>query len=97
VLASTPLAVGRNLHVVALGEKAWLVGSTDASVSLIAEVADKELIDAMVLRAAESPQAPRKDFGAMLGEMLGRKNAKGGPAPRTGDFLGRQRDRLRKF
>lgn len=97
VIASTPLAVGRNLHVVALGDKAWLVGSTDASVSLIAEVADKELIDALMLRAAEAPQAPRKDFGAMLGEMLGRKNAKGGPSPRPGDFLSGQRDRLRKF
>ena len=97
VLASTPLAVGRNLHVVALGERAWLVGSTDASVSLIAEVADKELIDALALRAAEAPQAPRKDFGAMLMEMLGRKNAKAGFAPRSGDFLSGQRDRLRKF
>lgn len=97
VIASTPLAVGRNLHVVALGDKAWLVGSTDASVSLIAELADKELIDALTLRAAEAPQAPRKDFGAMLGEMLGRKNAKSGPSPRPGDFLSGQRDRLRKF
>jgi hypothetical protein len=37
------------VHVISLGEKAWLVGSADSSVSLISEIDDKETIDAMLL------------------------------------------------
>jgi flagellar protein FliO/FliZ len=102
VLATTNLAVGRSLHVVALGEKAWLVGSTDASIGLIAEVEDKELVDALALRAAAEPEAPRRDFTSLLGELLGRKGGKRSgsrnqPSPLPGDFFSRQKDRLKKF
>jgi len=97
VLASTNLAAGRSLHVVSLGDSAWLVGSTDASVNLISELRDKELIDALALRAAEAPQTPRKDFPTMLGELLGRKGGRGVSMPDTGEFFSRQKDRLKKF
>jgi len=97
VLATTNLAAGRNLHVVALGESAWLVGSTDASIGLISEIKDKELIDALALRAAEAPQTPRKDFSSMLVELLGRKRGHSATMPDPGDFFSRQKDRLKKF
>lgn len=107
VIASTALGMGRGLHVVQVGNQAWLVGSTDSSISAISEIHDKETIDAMALRAAESPQAPARDFGSMLTDLLGRggstgrKGVKGGK-PMAGlvpheDFFGRQRDRLRRF
>ncbi|MBU0928906.1 MAG: flagellar biosynthetic protein FliO [Spirochaetes bacterium] len=97
VLASTNLAVGRTLHVVSLGDKAWLVGSTDSAVGLISEIQDKELIDALALRAAEAPESPRKDFGSMLGELLGNKGRRKPKAPDAIDFFSRQKDRLKKF
>ena len=97
VLAAANLAAGRSLHVVSLGDKAWLVGSTDASVSLISEIQDKELVDALALRAAEAPQTPRKDFASMLTELLGRKAVKKAAVPDPGDFFSRQKDRLKKF
>jgi len=101
VLAATSLAAGRSLHVVSLGDKAWLVGSTDTSVALISEIQDKELIDALALRAAEAPQAPgrapRKDFASMRTELLGRKAVKKAAVPDPGDFFSRQKDRLKKF
>lgn len=97
VLAATSLAAGRSLHVVSLGDKAWLVGSTDTSVALISEIQDKELIDALALRAAEAPQTPRKDFASMLTELLGRKAVKKTTVPDPGDFFSRQKDRLKKF
>ena len=97
VLAAANLAAGRSLHVVSLGDKAWLVGSTDASVALISEIQDKELIDALALRAAEAPQTPRKDFASMLTELLGRKPVKKAAVPDPGDFFSRQKDRLKKF
>jgi flagellar protein FliO/FliZ len=97
VLAATTLAAGRSLHVVSLGDKAWLIGSTDTSVGLISEIQDKELIDALALRAAEAPQTPRKDFASMLIELLGRKAVKKTAVPDPGDFFSRQKDRLKKF
>lgn len=97
VLASTNLATGRSLHVVSVGDAAWLVGSTDASIGLISEIKDKELIDALTLRAAESPQTPRKDFASMLGELLGRKRGRAQAISVPSDFFSRQKDRLKKF
>lgn len=96
ILATTKLGVGRSLHVVSLGEKAWLIGSTDTAVGLISEIDDKELIDALALRAAESPQTPRRDFSAILSELLGRKGSKS-TASVSNDFFNRQKDRLKKF
>lgn len=97
VLATTNLAAGRSVHVVALGDSAWLVGSTDAQVNLIAELKDKELVDTLALRAAEAPEAPRKAFATILGELLGRKNARYPVQPEAGDFFNRQKNRLKKF
>lgn len=97
VLATTNLAVGRSIHVVALGDKAWLIGSTDASVSPIAEIADKELIDALALRAAQSPETPRRDFGTMLLNLMGKKGTRSSTSADASDFFSKQRDRLKKF
>ncbi|HUW68850.1 MAG TPA: flagellar biosynthetic protein FliO [bacterium] len=97
VLATTNLAVGRSLHVVALGDKAWLIGSTDSAVSPVAEIVDKELIDALALRAAESPETPRRDFGSMLMTLLGKKGPRSSTSADASDFFSKQRDRLKKF
>jgi flagellar protein FliO/FliZ len=49
VLSSASIGPNRAVHVISLGDKAWLVGSADNSVSLISEIDDKETIDAMLL------------------------------------------------
>ncbi len=97
VLASVNIAAGRSVHVVALGEKAWLLGSTDSSVNLISPVDDKEVIDALVLRAAASPETPRQDFLPMLLSSLGKKGSRKATAADASDFFNRQRDRLKRF
>jgi flagellar protein FliO/FliZ len=107
VLASTSLGAGRALHVVALGSKAYLLGATDASINLVAEVVDKEYLDALILEAATSPEKARpgsaRDFGEILTNLLGgRRSGSGrddgqGKRRGTGDFLAGQRERLRKF
>ena len=106
VIASTSLGAGRALHVVALGSKAYLIGATDASVNLVAEVEDKDFIDALALEAAMSPEKARpgaaRDFGNILTDLLGGRRGSGGRKSAAkqrgaGDFLAGQRDRLRKF
>lgn len=67
VVASLSLSPGKSLCVVTLNSAAYLVGVTDSSVNLVAEVQDKELIDAMNLNADRNsaPSKPR-DFASVL-------------------------------
>ncbi|MDR0324223.1 MAG: flagellar biosynthetic protein FliO [Treponema sp.] len=59
VLASSPLGSNRYAHIVAVGSKAWLLGSGDGGVNLIGEIDDKDIINAMLLedskKGAETP------------------------------------------
>jgi flagellar protein FliO/FliZ len=93
ILATAPLGQNRSLHVVSLGSKAWLVGSAESSVSLIAEIEDKETMDTMALQASTAPRA--KGFAETLASLLPGK-ARRGP-DRGAGYLARQRERLRKF
>jgi flagellar protein FliO/FliZ len=102
ILASTSLGPGKALHVIALGSKAYLIGATDAAISLVAEVEDKDFIDTLALEAAMSPMSSKSgaglDFGDMLAGLLGgRRKAGAKQQRRDGDFLAGQRERLRKF
>jgi flagellar protein FliO/FliZ len=97
VLASSPLAAGKMLHVVSVGERAWLLASADAGVSLVSEIEDKEVIDALTLRAANSPGTIREDFLVSLRRLLAKGSRTGGAVSGSADFLARQRDRLKKM
>jgi flagellar protein FliO/FliZ len=101
VFASTSLGQGKAVHLVGLGDKAWLVGTAESSVSLIAQVEDKELVDRLSLEAATQAAKPKADFSSLLGSLMGKKPRPGaGEPPSEGldpDFLARQRDRLKKL
>jgi flagellar protein FliO/FliZ len=82
VLARAPLGAGAVAAVVAVGNKAWLIGAGESSVSLLSEITDQELIDTMLLdESQKSADAGGKlaDFGALLRRVSGR-NAVGGNA-----------------
>jgi flagellar protein FliO/FliZ len=103
VLASAGLGPGKAVHVVQAGQKAFLVGAADQSVSLIAEVTDKEYLDQLVLAAESGPPREKTDFSAILSTILNPQGRKKGSARTQGpsvggfDFLGKQRDRLKKL
>jgi flagellar protein FliO/FliZ len=104
VLASTPLGAGKALHVVSLGSKAYLIGASDSSINLVAEIQDKDLIDSLILQAALTPasRAAGRDFSQLLSGLLGSRRGQGRAGGgrqqhREGDFLAGQRERLRKF
>ncbi|OHD81427.1 MAG: hypothetical protein A3J97_09365 [Spirochaetes bacterium RIFOXYC1_FULL_54_7] len=97
VLASSPLAAGKTLHVVSVGERAWLLASADAAVSVVSEIEDRELIDALTLRVAASPGIAREDFVASLKRLLTKGSRTGGGVSGSVDFLVKQRDRLKKM
>ena len=73
ILATAHLGSNRYAHVVSVGSKAWLLGSSDGGVSLIGEVDDKDVVNAMLLedsrKSAEAAPGRFPDFMAMLRRM----------------------------
>lgn len=92
-LASLSLAPDKAVYVVGLINKAYLLGVSASSISLIAEITDKELIDAMHLHAAQAP-SPKKDFSSLLYTFF--PQAKQSRAHPLDSFLAEQRTRLKK-
>ncbi|MDR1420517.1 MAG: flagellar biosynthetic protein FliO [Treponema sp.] len=92
ILSTAGLGAGHFVHVISVGEKAWLVGSADTGVNLIAEITDQNAISAMLLergrRNAEGPG--RLDFKTLLLRM-----GIQGPRPPGADNVRRRRERLR--
>ena len=65
-VANLTLSPGKSVRIVALKDKAYIIGVTDSNINLISEVHDKDLIDAMILNAAEKPSETPKDFASIL-------------------------------
>ncbi len=100
VLGQRSLTGSRALYLVEVGVSVYLVGASDSGVSLVAEIADKESLDAVRLAAAQSPEAPRprRSFAGLLGAMFSGATGTRGEAPHDSlAFLRRQKDRLKRM
>lgn len=100
VLASTHLGSNRYVHIVAVGTKAWLVGSSDGSVQPIAEITDQETLDAMFLDESKKLSETGKnanDFKSILRRFVSPKNEEiaQNPIDLNAERLKKQRERLR--
>jgi flagellar protein FliO/FliZ len=95
VLARAAIASGSAVAVVSLGTKAWLVGAGDGGVSLIANIEDQELVDAMLLdNSRNNGAAPGVlSFSALLRRLGGGKDGK---RLEAGD-LRKRRERLNRL
>lgn len=100
-ISSVSVAPGKSVQIVTLLDRAYLIGVSDAAVSLIGEVTDKELVDSMNLYADREQNAKRPRSFADILEifMPGGPRAKGSvfedSVRRTSDLLEKQRSRLR--
>ncbi|WP_428768334.1 flagellar biosynthetic protein FliO [Treponema sp. HNW] len=63
---SLSLGPGKSVHALTMPGAAWLVGVSEAGVNLIAEIKDKELIDALILEAEKAPAEKPKDFAQIF-------------------------------
>jgi flagellar biogenesis protein FliO len=94
ILAGAHLGSNRFVYVVSVGPQAWLVGAADNGVSLIAEVGDKETVDALMLedsrKQAETGKFP--DFRSLLRRFGGGTGENPGPSPEN---IRKRRERLR--
>lgn len=68
--AQLSIAPGKSVHVVTLSDKAYLLGCSENSVSLIDEITEKELIDAMILNSQANNSKKTMDFATMLSSYI---------------------------
>jgi flagellar protein FliO/FliZ len=69
ILASSHLGFNRYVHIASVGSKAWLLGASEGGVTLISEIEDKEVIDAMLMedsRKSSETQGRFPDFLTLL-------------------------------
>jgi flagellar protein FliO/FliZ len=94
ILASAALGQSRYVHIVAVGSKAWLLGSSDGGVNLIGEIEDKDVLNAMLLEdSKKSGEIPGRfpDFLSVLRSLGVRLDAR---APGA-DEIRKRRERLK--
>jgi flagellar protein FliO/FliZ len=68
ILAVLRLGPGRFIHLVALGNRAWLVGSGEGGISHIADVTEQETLDTLFLEESRQNGASGRtgDFQSLL-------------------------------
>lgn len=100
-VANLSLGTNRSAQVLTVGNRAFLVGVTDRSISLISELNDQELIDAMNLAADKNSSVSVAGFSAVIASFIpGMKKPRSAPAdtaegPAFGaELIRRQRERL---
>lgn len=95
-LGVTQIAPGKSVHVLSLGSKAWLLGVSDTAITMLAELDDKELIDAMVIKAQEAPpELQTKDFRSIFLKMFPGVQKK--PENQKLDIFLEHRNRIKKL
>jgi flagellar biogenesis protein FliO len=99
VIARAHLDSNRFVYVVSVGPKqAWLVGAGDGGVSLIAEIGDKETVDALLLEDSRKKNEPGTgkfpNFRSLLRRLGGETGNNPGPSP---EDVRKRRERLRSL
>jgi flagellar protein FliO/FliZ len=94
VLANAHLGSNRYAHIVSVGDKAWLLGSSDGGVNLIGEIDDKDVINAMLLEDSTEGEKSQSRFPDFLG-MIRRFGAQAERSAPSADDIRRRRERLK--
>lgn len=101
LVSSVPLGTGKSAQIITLVDRAYIVGVAENSVNLIAEVTDKELVDAMNLYSDEHKNVKKpRSFADILDIFMpGGPRDKGGvfnsSQNKLSDMLERQRERIK--
>ena len=94
ILANAHLGANRYAHIVAVGSRAWLVGSSEGGVNLISEVTDKEIVDAMLLDDSKRIEPPAGRFTDFM-SILRRIGVKARTNTPSADDIRMRRERLK--
>jgi len=100
IITSLPVGANRFIQVLEVGEKYYLIGSTENQINLLTEITDKETIDKIKVMKNKSPQneagAGPIHFTQFLNDLLGGITKKF-KAKDGGNFLEKQKERLKKL
>ena len=96
VLGSKSLGANRMIHLVQIGTVVLVVGSADASVSLIAQISDRETLDAIHLEAERNPTT-RRTFAETINDLFSSGTERTGNVDATLQFMKRQQERLKRM
>ncbi|MDR2597170.1 MAG: flagellar biosynthetic protein FliO [Treponema sp.] len=97
ILAGVHLGSNRYVHVVAVGSKAWLLGSSDGGVNLVGEIDDKDIINAMLLessrKSAETAAGRFPDFISIMRKF----GVSAEPRTSAADDIRKRRERIKRL
>jgi flagellar protein FliO/FliZ len=95
ILASTHLGNGRFVHVVSLGNQAWLVGAGEGGISHIADLNDKETLDVLFFEASKKAAEETNPISGFR-SLLERFSASGNRENRL-ENIAKRRERFKRF
>ncbi|MBN2051529.1 MAG: flagellar biosynthetic protein FliO [Spirochaetales bacterium] len=96
--AGQALSNNASVHLVEVGRQLFLIGSGEHGARLIATLEDKETVDEIHLRVAAGGSAAKKSFQEVLSGLFHRPAGQNmEDYQRPEDFLGKQRERLKKL
>lgn len=81
IYSTRPIKGNSALHLMGVGERIFLIGSTDNSINLISEIDDKETIDEIRLNSSKMPA--RGGFAKLLKERFSGKSPERTEGART--------------
>ncbi len=91
VLGSQSLPGGRSMYLVEVGSQVFLIGAGSDALNLIAEITDKETVDAIILRGGETSVGTKRSFAELINGILR------GNEGRSLGFMREQRARLQRL
>lgn len=103
IMASQSIGNNKALHLIEVGRQIFIIGTADNSVSLISEIQDKESIDEIRFKHADSGGAlEQRNFKEILyrffgGAGSGRPEEKNNEMNQSIEFIKKQRERLKKL
>jgi flagellar protein FliO/FliZ len=95
ILASAHLGFNRYAHIVAVGSKAWLLGSSDGGVNLIGEIEDKDILNAMLLEESQKNAETASGRFIEFKSLLKRLGVPSDPRAPGSEIIRKRRERLR--
>ena len=100
LVANLNIEQGKSIKIFTVGDEAYIIGVTSSSITKIAQVENKELVDAMNLKADEAGEVDKNSFSKVFSNLFSpKKNPKKQENVATIDytFLEAQQDRLKNI
>jgi len=97
IITSIPVGTNRFIQIIEIGNKYYLIGSTDNSINLLTEIIDKETINMIkILKNKQVKKVEYPSFSKFLNNLIGGFSKKT-PVKENSSFIKKQKDRLKKF